>query len=457
MNPEFMKMASDMMSKLSPEQLAAIQQQAANMSPEQLRQAQNMMNSNNFSGEDIRRAQEAAASMSPSEINAQQTAKEKYEYDASLSLKNEGNKLHSQQNYEQAAEKYERAVQNLVMHTSRASKVLRLSCRSNLASCQLQLSQWQRCIETSSGVLSEDAANRKALYRRGQARSMVGEHVGALVDLQKALQLSPDQERSIIQGKIDEANQRKRQSSQGISIAEIDDIEEVEGVVEDVESIERKSNTEPMQQHMMPALPSGSINPEALKNAAKLMENMSDEQLEAMARAAPGAPSGLKFDKSQMRMAMQMMENMGPDELQKMTEMAKSMQGGSASAAGPPSAMDPSNMPPEMLEEMKKTMAKPETIKMMQGMMKDMDDEALATMFSSAGVKMDAAKARSLADQMGSLSDDQLESMSKMIAKVNTVVETVQKAKKWAISNVVLVVALIALLMAIFLRWMGYA
>lgn len=52
--------------------------------------------------------------------------------------------------------------------TSRESRDLRTSCQSNLASCALQLGQWGRCAELCGTVLAADAANRKALYRRGE-------------------------------------------------------------------------------------------------------------------------------------------------------------------------------------------------------------------------------------------------------------------------------------------------
>lgn len=41
------------------------------------------------------------------------SAQQKYQYDASMQLKNEGNAFHGQQQYSEAAAKYERALSNL--------------------------------------------------------------------------------------------------------------------------------------------------------------------------------------------------------------------------------------------------------------------------------------------------------------------------------------------------------
>lgn len=52
-------------------------------------------------------------------------------------------------------------------HASQQSSELRAVCQSNLASCFLQLGQWQQCVDMCGTVLAADANNRKALYRRG--------------------------------------------------------------------------------------------------------------------------------------------------------------------------------------------------------------------------------------------------------------------------------------------------
>ncbi len=49
----------------------------------------------------------------------------------------------------------------------------------------------QSCIAACDSVLEGEANNRKALYRRGQARLQAGSLSGAIDDLQRALALSP--------------------------------------------------------------------------------------------------------------------------------------------------------------------------------------------------------------------------------------------------------------------------
>lgn len=95
------------------------------------------------------------------------SAQQKYKQDAAAQLKAEGNALHGAKSFREAADKYERAVANLEGQTGSGAAALRLSCQSNLASCFLQLQQWQRCVDMCGTVLGAEPANRKALYRRG--------------------------------------------------------------------------------------------------------------------------------------------------------------------------------------------------------------------------------------------------------------------------------------------------
>lgn len=62
-------------------------------------------------------------------------------------------------------------------------------------------------------MLAADGANRKALYRRGQALCALGRYAPAVDDLRRAVQLSPDSEKDVIREKLAEAKQKLRQES----------------------------------------------------------------------------------------------------------------------------------------------------------------------------------------------------------------------------------------------------
>lgn len=205
MPPEMMQQAMQMAKNATPEQIAQMRAAAASLPPETL----------------AAQANQAAGMYAGQGAGSQQ----RQQLDAAAQLKAEGNRLHGAKAWREASEKYERAVSTLAgqcVHvanrldgptlgpaviaptwpqtahlggslqgrnpppacslsriaapscpagqTSRESQELRTSCQSNLASCALQLGQWERCAQLCGTVLAADANNRKALYRRGEPR-----------------------------------------------------------------------------------------------------------------------------------------------------------------------------------------------------------------------------------------------------------------------------------------------
>lgn len=458
MNPEMMKMAQEMMSKMSPEQIAEMQRHAANLTPGQLRAAQ-----------------AAATSMPASEINSKMSAQQKYQYDASISLKEEGNTSFRSKQYPEASSKYKRALENITLHTTNEAKDLRISCLNNLASCQLNLTQYADCVDSCSEVLTQDVSNRKALYRRGQARMKL-KQTSAIQDLEKALQLSPATEQAIVQEKLEEAKKELQFETNAVIIEEITEEEgEKEGVTEDepIEVIHGDTNRAvqpPPPPSSSVHMPDMAMNPDMIKTAAKIMETMSDEDLERMAAAMPGGaggvpgmPAGTKIDRNQVKMAAKMMETMSPDDLKKMTEMAKAMGvvagGGSGSTRGGTNPVLPNTMNsnPDMMAHMQRVMAEPDTMKKMQDVLKNMDDETLASMMSQGGMTMTPEQARSMANQMGNLDDKQLEWIGRLIKGVSTVMMMYKKTRAWMSGNAMVVLALAILVVGLLLRWLGWA
>ena len=91
-------------------------------------------------------------------------------------INEEGNALHNEGKYSEAAEKYQAAKQNLHGNASASAQQVKMSCCLNLASCYLKTGQHDLVVEECSNVIQMDTKNLKALYRRGQAYAAMGRH-----------------------------------------------------------------------------------------------------------------------------------------------------------------------------------------------------------------------------------------------------------------------------------------
>ena len=109
-------------------------------------------------------------------------------------IKEEGNALHKQGKYAEAAEKYQAAKGNLEGNESAAAQQVKKSCSLNLASCYLKTQQHDLVVEECGSVLHDDSNNLKALYRRGQAYAAMGKNSMAESDLATALRVNPQDE-----------------------------------------------------------------------------------------------------------------------------------------------------------------------------------------------------------------------------------------------------------------------
>lgn len=85
---------------------------------------------------------------------------------------------------------------------------LQKACRLNLSSCYLNMGQFTACATACSDVLQSEPGNRKALYRRGQAHLGSANYEQAVKDLKAAVKLAPPDERSIIQEKLNIAQEK---------------------------------------------------------------------------------------------------------------------------------------------------------------------------------------------------------------------------------------------------------
>lgn len=91
------------MGSLSPAQMQAYQQQAANLSTDDIRRARTQMDS--MTPDQLKQA--------AGQASANLSAREKYQLDGANSLKAAGNQLHSSKQYEAAIDKYDQAKSSL--------------------------------------------------------------------------------------------------------------------------------------------------------------------------------------------------------------------------------------------------------------------------------------------------------------------------------------------------------
>ena len=146
-------------------------------------------------------------------------------------------------------------------------------------------------------VLGGDASNRKALYRRGQALHALGRSREAVVDLERALQLSPEGEKALISAKLEEARQAAAQQPAaaapavehrgGVVIEEVTEevaaagaragavrAGEVDGVVEEADEDEPP----PLEAFSAPQAPAGmpggfpAATPDQLRMAQEMLQ-----------------------------------------------------------------------------------------------------------------------------------------------------------------------------------------
>ncbi|KAM7257241.1 hypothetical protein ACFE04_012982 [Oxalis oulophora] len=390
MDPELIRLAQAQMSRMSPAELAKIQQQMMS-NPELMRMASERMQ--NMRPEDLRHAaeqlkhtrpeemaqiREKMANASPEEIASirqRADAQITYELNAAQMLKNKGNEFHSKGMFDDAMQKYLLAKKNLQGVMSPKGRTLLLACSLNLMSCYLKTKQYAECIQEGSEVLAYDAKNVKALYRRGQAYKELGQYEDAVSDLSLALEVSPDDETiaDVLRDTKEKLSEGGGQSApRGLVIEEI--TEEVEAV-----SSKGSSGVESSVTQQQGGSASGRAtnpnnlstnseclqalkdDPEAIRSFQNLMSNADPSMLAAM-----GGGKGDEIPPDMFKAASSMISGMSPEELQKMLQMASSFQGenpftnGSSSSSGSfgPGPTIPPNMSPEMLKNATEMMSK---------------------------------------------------------------------------------------------------
>ncbi|KAI4334148.1 hypothetical protein L6164_018873 [Bauhinia variegata] len=386
MDPEMIRLAQEEMSRMSPAELARIQQQMMS-NPELMRMASESMK--NMRPEDFKLAAEQLkhtrpeemaeigqkmATASPEELAAMRArvdAQMAYELNAAEMLKKQGNELHGQGRFCDASQKYMLAKKNIKDIPSAQSRNLQLACSLNLMSCYLKLGQYDECIKEGSEVLAYDARNLKALYRRGQAYKELGLLKDAVTDLSMAHEVSPgdDTVSELLRDTKEILVKESGEHAPGrLVIKEI--TEEVQGApsdnyidssVEHPEALpirsEESSNSHTTVRSGNPKSNTESLHtlkndPEAIRSFKNFFSNADPTTL---ASFYTGQSRDVSPD--MIRTASNMISKMPPEELQKMLAMASSFQGDNPSSTGgyPDTGVNPGSIPPNMTPDMVKT------------------------------------------------------------------------------------------------------
>ncbi|KAK4441352.1 Outer envelope protein 61 [Sesamum alatum] len=447
MDPEMIRMAQEQMSRMSPAELARIQQQMMS-NPELMRMATESMQ--NFRPEDFKLAAEQLkhtrpedmaeigqkmANASPEELaamRARMDAQVSYEINGAEILKKQGNELHSQGKYESALEKYMRAKNNLKDVPTSKGRNLLLACSLNMMSCYLKTKQYDECIREGTEVLAYDAKNVKALYRRGQAYKEMGQLGDAVSDLSKAHEVSPADEtitdvlRGVEERLIKEGGRRP---SRGLVIEEITDEATVSS--DNHESSTSGYSASPPQKTSQSSTsqtanirePQSTNNdylealkddPESIRSFQNFISRTDPETLSAI---SGGKVEGISPD--MLKTASNAIGKMSPEELKRMFELA------SSSKSGP--GFGPGSIPSDLSPDMLKTAS---------DMIGKMSPEDLQKMFDMASsLKGNEAASSSSAGFPGSVPPNMSPDMLKMATDMMSKMSSEERQKMFEIAS----------------------
>jgi len=477
MNPEMMKAAQDMMSKMSPDDMQQMMKMQSQMmqNPAMMQQAQQMMQNpamaqqaaaqmKNMSADDVRKNIKQAESQLPKMAAAapaapvSAVAKLKssamavpddllHSVEEAEKAKADGNASFKSQDFKAAASKYREGTKltdevldenTLSGADKRAVVELMEACHLNLANCQLKLSDWDGAVDECTKVLSR-ADNRKARFRRGDAYTQLGKLTEAREDLEKAVKMDPSDE--VVKGKL-----KAVESKLGVE-SRIEEVEEVDTSAAKRAKASSGSGSSgsapPMMPSMNPAMrdPAAmdaaldAMTPEQMAAQAEMLNNMTPEQMKAM-----GMPEGV--DKEQLKMASEMFKGMDKEQMKSMAKMAAQMQpqmqamkaaksggGGSSSSSGGGSGSgdalaamaggmpDPSNMSMDQGIDMMKNMS-PDMMQAGMDMMKNMDPAMMKNMSKMMGKEIDEGQLEQMQKMMSGMKPEDMQKWAGRAQKV---------------------------------------
>jgi tetratricopeptide (TPR) repeat protein len=179
-------------------------------------------------------------------MNSQKT----YYCNAAEMLKNEGNAHVKAERYSDALPKYSKALENLKAHSGADVNTLKLGLLNNSALCHLKMEHFGEARELCEEALKVDAKNFKALFRRGQAQSGMGNLSEAFLDVRQAANLQPSDK--AISAELQQL--RKRLQERGIDEATLKREEKHE-----VSAVWQEQGSEPASSSSATTIPPADI------------------------------------------------------------------------------------------------------------------------------------------------------------------------------------------------------
>ncbi|GJV59762.1 outer envelope protein 61-like protein [Tanacetum coccineum] len=204
-----------------------------------------------------------------------------------------------------------------------------------------------------------------------------------------------------------------------------------------------------------------NVTPDMLKTATDMMNKMPPEELQNMLNMASSfREQGSTSTNSALRSNGSRLNKDSPPQGRCENSIVNEDIGESSTSRG---VSDLRNTPQpsfpgssDMQEQIKNQMNNPAMREMMSTMMKSMSPDMMANMSEQFGFKLSREDAEKAQQAMSSLTPESIDKMMKWANRIQRTVEGAKSTKNWLLGRQGLAMAVIMLLLAILLNWLGY-
>ncbi|OMO51614.1 hypothetical protein CCACVL1_29685 [Corchorus capsularis] len=498
MDPELFRIAQEQMSRMSPAELAKIQQQMMsnpdlmrmasesmkNMTPEDLRHAAEQLK--HTRPEEMAEIGEKMANASPEEIasmRARADSQITYELSAAQMLKNQGNELHKQGKFGDASEKYllyniigfyfeldaeerlaregnHQAPRGVVIEeiTEEAPSTSSFNVKSS--STEYSLKQPQ---ESSGYPKSENGKKVADLTTNSECLQALKDNPEAMRSFQKFMfNADPDTLAAMSGGKVGEVSPDMFKTASNM-ISKMSP-EELQKMVQMASSLHgENSYTGPLQNGFGPGSIPPNVTPDMLKSASEMMAKMPPEELQKMFEMAASLKGKDSIPTSTAvnsgRLGSDAKVKYAEPETESTTNESNGFGQTSSSSHFPNSMNAQSSFPTstaDLQEQMRNQMKDPAMRQMFASMMKNMSPDMMANMSEQFGLKLSREDAEKAQQAMSSLSPEDLDRMMRWVDRIQKGAESAKKAKSWLLGKPGMILAICMLILAVILHRLGF-
>eukprot|EP00930_Biecheleria_cincta_P101272 TRINITY_DN92900_c0_g1_i1.p1 TRINITY_DN92900_c0_g1~~TRINITY_DN92900_c0_g1_i1.p1 ORF type:complete len:562 (+),score=168.81 TRINITY_DN92900_c0_g1_i1:242-1687(+) len=350
------------------------------------------------------------------QAQTQMGAQKQYYYNAAMMLKNEGNAHIKNEKYSDALTVYNKALDNIKVHSGDDVEQLRLSLLLNSAMCYLKQKDYRQTVDTCEQALKINSKSVKALFRRGLARLELGQVAEGAGDVKLAAKLSPDDKTIASElARVERECEGKGVSAKDIAAAEKKAEAEANKAGSSQPSAGQSSassSTGAGVPRMDKALDELSKNPELISQATEAMKNMSAEDLDRM-MASQQLPPGVDAATARKRMEM-VKEN--PDMLKSAMESLKAMPEEQRKALLAASGQPMGGAAPDM-SQMSKIFENPDAMKQAMSAMGSMGGADGPEADLMKKMQEDPEMLKSMTDMMKNIPPEQMQKMMELSMK----------------------------------------